>query len=1045
MNKVSTFLNWRLILCCSLLFFQFILAGNGKIAGRIIDKTTKEPLPAANIIITHEIVSGGREIKLDQVLGAASDADGYYFILNVQPGVYVLKASMIGYKSGTLKNVVVESDRTINADFEISSSSMEVGEVVVTAKNEVVKKDVSGTQEVISTARIATLPVTRVDEFIGKLKGVTLVSGNDGNGLSVRGGAIRETDIRLDGASLQDPRSDNSYLSLNSTTIDQIQVITGGFEAKYGGIRSGLMNITTKEGHRDRYTVNIKGDFTPPNQKRYFGTDPYGTDSWIYKVYAGQYAYTGIKTKADSAAVPREFWSFRGWNKDGVKTLDSAQNRELWLYQHPQYKYGNKPDYYFEGSVTGPLPGEGLPLIGEFAERTTFMVGFKYENTQFAFPLGPRDHYLDWNAQLKLTTKTSDDSKLSINGMFAKIQTNSSGGSTTYGGALVDQSTSFGFLSGSESSVNTQGGLLGGTEGLFQMYNKSRFQYYDQRYALGGAKYTKTLSKNSFYSISAQVGYTDQTLNPYILDTTNPSNKKIFYSAKTKKYYTYYNTPSGGSPDGSTNPYDDVLGTFQLAGGLQRADSSYSWVGEIKGEYVTQLGRHNQVETGFSARLEDLYVYSGSWLQAKVSYTPDLWQYYRVTPLTLGYYAQDKMEFEGMILNAGLRLDCFDPMKKGYEIGFPSNYTYRELYDQIYQNLAGEWGGYQRWLEFREMLADPSGWPRTSNNVQVHLSPRLGVSFPITEASKIYFNYGVFYQRPATSFLYNQSVDIASITLPTPELKMPRTTSYEFGYEQMFLSQFVFNVTAYYKDLQNEPLSRKYVNYDGDNILIKYYPDAYKDIRGVELRLELPQSDFVSFYAMYDYMLQSKGQSGLSVIYEDKVDAADQLRAANLTNTEPMPRANLNLNIFTPSDFGPEWHGIKWLGAWMGSFLFEWQSGGSVLWNSEETDAKKRIYVDAVDYWNLDFRGGKTFELPIGTLEFTVTIKNLTNNKWLNFDNMTTSQYDAYKNSLKLPFQGGSDKWGQYKSDDNHIKVGWNESTIFLNPRRIIVGFRLNI
>lgn len=1045
MKKSCTLFFPCLVLLIALLSSPVSFAGNGKITGRVIDKGNNESLPSANVIITHQVVSGGREIKMDQVLGAASDIDGYYFIMNVPPGIYILKTSMVGYKSATTMNVVVEPDRTITVDIALNTSSYEVNEVVVTAKNEVVKKDVSGTQEIISTARVASLPVMRVDEFVGKLKGVQLVSGSDGNGLSVRGGAIRETDIRLDGVSLQDPRSDNSYLSLNSTTIDQIQVITGGFEAKYGGIRSGLMNVTSKEGHRERYTISLKADVAPGAQKRYFGTDPYGKDSPIYEVFAGKYAMTGIVTHADSMAVPQEFRGFKGWKKMGDRYLDSLQNLDLWKIQHPSYSYGNKPDYYLEGCITGPIPGEDIPIWGDFAGRTTFMLGFKYENTQFAFPLGPRDHYLDWNAQLKLTSKLADDMKLSVNGMYAKIETNNGGSSTTYGGALIDQTTSFGFLSGSESSVRRQGALLGGTDGLFQMYNKSRYQYYDQRYILGGAKFTKTLSSKSFYSISAQVGYTDETLSPFALDTSSADAWVTYYSAKAKKNVKYLKIPAYGSPNGSTNPINDVLGYFQICGGLQRADSSYSYVGEVKGEYVSQLGRHHQFEAGFSARLEDLFVYSGSWLQGKISYTPDLWQYYKAHPLTLGAYVQDKLEFEGMILNAGLRFDYFNPMKEGFEASLPVNANYPYLYNQIYQNLAGEWGGYERWLKFRELLEDPTNWPRTNNTPQFYVSPRLGVSFPITEASKMYFNFGVFYQRPATSFLYNQVIDLYSVTVPTPELKMPRTISYEFGVEQMFLENFVFNITAYYKDLQNEPLSRRFVSYDGDNSINKYYPDGYKDIRGLELRFEIQKTDFFSLYAMYDYMLASGGQAGFSTVYENKVEMADEARYASGGSTEAIPRANLNLNLFTPPDFGPDFFGIKPLASWIASFMFEWQDGGRILWNTSETEVSKYIYVDKVNYWNIDFRGGKTFELPIGTLEIVVTIKNLTNNKWLNTDNMTTSQLSDYKNSLKLPHEGGSDQWGDYSSSDGHIKTGWWDAPIFLNPRRIFLGLRLNI
>ena len=476
---------------------------------------------------------------------------------------------------------------------------------------------------------------------------------------------------------------------------------------------------------------------------------------------------------------------------------------------------------------------------------------------------------------------------------------------------------------------------------------------------------------------------------------------------------------------------------------------------QFKGEMIEQLGRHHQIEAGFSARLQNLFVYTGTWYQSQIAFTPDLWQYYRATPLELGAYVQDKLEFEGMILNAGLRFDSFNPKKEGFVVDFPSDPAFKNFYDKVYLNSPGSWGSYERWLYFRELLDNPPGWPRTPNKIQTHLSPRLGVSFPITENSKMYFNYGHFYQRPPTSFLYNEAVYIGSVAVPTPDLDMARTVSYEFGYEQMLLSEILLNLTAYYKDNTNEPLSRNYINYYGDNDVLRYFPDAYSDIRGIELRLERPVGEFVTFNAMYDYLLYSGGQSGLSSVYENRLTAktAIETRPANLYNSDPRPRANINLNLHTPRDFGPTWGGGPWLNRIFVNLFFEWQSGGRYLWNPEVTDVKDRIYIDAVNYWNIDMRVSKTFELPIGSIEFVATFKNLTNNKWLTIANMTRAQLDAYKNSLEverdplLRIIAVKDKWGSYDAgplDGGHIATGWWEAPIFLNPRMILFGLRLN-
>lgn len=1018
------------------------LGANGKISGRVIDRETREPIPGANVMITHLILSDGREAAFDRPVGAGSDPAGYYFILNVPPGTYIVKASVIGYGPVVQKGVRVDLDRTVTVDFELTTSAVEMEQVVVTARRETIKPDVAGTQEVIMTSRLEQMPVNRLDEFVSRVKGVQLVSGADGNGLSVRGGSIRETDVRIDGISLQDPRSENSYLALNSTTIEEIQILTGGFQAKYGGIRSGLLNVVTKDGHRDQYTVAFKADIAPA-QNKYFGTNPWGKDSWIYKVFEGEYAMQGVPV--GDTTVPTEFRSFKGWTNrlTGDRRLDSLGKLQLWQIQHPLYSFANKPDVFVEGSITGPLPGADVPIFGEYAGRTTFLLGVKYEDSQLAFPLGPRNDYLDWNAQLKLTSSLSENTRLSVNGLYAKVQTVSGGQTTSYGGALVDQTSSFNFLNSTSSSVIQQASLLAG-DNLWQMFNKSRLQFYDQRYFVGGAKLTHTFSSSAFGTLDFQFGYTDQRLSPFALDTSK-ADAWFTLTGANGQPYRYLNVPVGGSPNASTNFGADELNMFQLYGGLQRVDSSYSMVGQIKGDLTAQVGRHHQFEAGFSARLEKLFVYSGTWLQAQMSFTPDLWEYYTATPLEMGLYVQDKLEFEGMILNAGVRLDYLNPMKEGFQVEIPPDADYSALYNDIYQNLGGSWGGYDRWLLFRGLLENPPGWPRTPNKVQAYVSPRLGVSFPITEKSKLYFNYGHFYQRPATSFMYNMVINPGGVTVPTPNLAMGKTISYEFGYEQMLPLDVLFNVTAYYKDIRNEPLAREFINYYHDNIVDEYFPDAYRDVRGFELRLERTLGGWVSFTGMYDYMIQSSGQSGLAKVYENLLEAQDALRSANLTTTNPLPRANFDLNLHSPNDFGPSFAGMNLLGGIYLNFFFEWRDGGRILWNPQEPDIKNWIWVDRVNYWNIDFRGSKSFTVGPTTFELVVTIQNLTNNKWLIPENMLRTQYDAYKASLRLPFQGGNDKWGQWKSDDGHINIGWWDAPIFLNPRRILVGLRLNL
>ncbi len=1024
---------------------------NGKIAGRVYDKETTQPLPGANVFI-ESIWQFGKEIKLEMTLGAATDGEGYFVILNVSPGTYNIKATMMGYMNLVVQRIRVNIDRTTTVDFALEPKAIEMDEIQVVAEREIIKPDVSGTQEIILSDRIAETPVLRLDEFVNKIKGVELVAGYDGHGLSIRGGTIRETDVRLDGISIRDPRSENSYLSLNSTSVEELQVLTGGFEAKYGDFRSGLVNVVSREGSRDKYNISLKFDYTPSNQRKFFGVNPWSEDSWIYRVFADTsengYAWRG--TYGDTT-VPEELRYFRGWNnrREGNSnyeaiglpkrtTLTAEQKRLLWLQQHPQYKFADKPDVFLEGTITGPVPGSIIPFLGELLSKSTFLLAGKYENTQFAFPIGPRDSYLDWNSQLKITSRISPNMKLSLNGIYAKVNTLTADEPTTFGNILVDESSRFNFLSSTSASVEQQARILG-SKGFEKMFNKSRLQYYEQRYIISGAKFTHTISPRVFYDLDLQFSYTDHEVTPFSLDSTKANAWTMVDT------FQVLNVPTKGSPNASTNWLTDINDLFWLYGGLQAADSTYSWMLNFKGHLTTQIGRHHQIETGFNFRYNYLSVNSGTWLQSEKSWSPDLWQYFTVKPLEIGVYLQDKLEFEGMIANIGLRFDYFNPNKKSYILKHPLDSDYADFYNLTYQYLPGESFSWERWGEFRELLDQPPGWPTVESKAQLKISPRLGVAFPITVNSKLYFNYGHFYQRPNVHFLYNQSIGPGFTNLPSSDLEMARTVAYEFGYEQRFLENFLANVTLYYKDIKNEPLSREYVDYWEELSIRKYLPDSYKDIRGIELRLEKNFGRFVTFWGNYEYMLKSTGQGGLKYVYENRLKALEEMRDPNLDITQPLLRANVNLNLHTPYDWGPKLSGWKPLGGLFVNLFFEWNDGGEQIINPHEPE-EKQIKIEVVDYSNVDFRASKMVQFAGLNLEFVMTIQNLLNQKRLYLKGMSTAQFDRYKESLHFPFesgdQHGNDKLGEW--DKDYIDTGWLTAPLFLNPRRILLGLRIN-
>lgn len=1078
-----------------LLIFLFIsltvLAQEGKIVGTVINSETGESIPGANVILVN-IYRSGKPVELEFKQGAATNLEGYYTILNVPPGIYSLEARVIGYKTLRKSEVRVSIDLTTTVDFQLEPTVIE-GEVVeVVAERPLIQPDISGTQEVIGTQQMDATPVLRMDEFVNKIKGVELSATNEGMGLSIRGGDIRETDVRIDGISLRDPRSENSYLSINSTSIEELQVMTGGFQAKYGHIRSGLVNAVTKEGRRDRYNLSCKFDYTPAQENKFYGTNHWGKDSPIYKVFAGKYAMQGVPDSVLGQEIPDVplFSDFKGWEDRGQRPknltamglpervrMTPEQKRNLWLFQHPMYNFAERPDYYFEGTLTGPVPGGNLPLAGKILGKSTFLLGLKYEDAQIAFPLGARDNYKDWNAQLKITTRFGSGQKLSINAMYAKINTLTAGRPSTFGGALVDMSSRFNFLNATDASVRHQGQLLAGQSGLSQMFNRSRLQLYDRRHIIGEIKYTKNISVRSFLTVKLQYNYADHTIKPYGFNPADSANWVTFDTSGMK----VLNVPRAGAPNASTNYGRDITDDFNLYGGLQAVDSSYSWRTRLRCDYTLQMGKHHEIETGFDFLFNYIHVNSGTWQQAEKSWTPDTWQYFTETPIQLGVYIQDKLEFEGMVANIGVRADYFNPLRKSFQVGHPLDKDYKHFYDLVYANLPGDFGSWERWEEYREMLEQPRGWPTTKTNPQVKLSPRVGVSFPITTASKLYFNYGHFYQEPNIHFLFNRNISPGSAIVPSPELDMARTVAFEFGYEQLFLHKYLVNACAYYKNVEDDPLSRTYIDYWETIHVRKYFPDAYRDIRGIELRMEKRLGRFFTFWGNYEYMLVSYGRIGKDRVYENRLKAADEIRYSNIYTTEALPSTQLNLNWHTPSDFGPDIWGARPLRNIYVNLFYEWRDRGDVILNPEEPEAEqKRIGV--VDYVNVDLRASKRFNFGNTNIEFVVTVQNLLNIKRLTYANMPQGQYYEYRESLHTEEDVYSpaerDRLGEYPRDEyawetatyklrkglyrlkrllgieaekpwrwgnnDHIKIGWYDTPLYLNPRRILIGIRIN-
>ncbi|MGH7450725.1 MAG: carboxypeptidase-like regulatory domain-containing protein, partial [bacterium] len=161
------------VLLSLLILPALLFAGTtGKISGKVVDRETKEPLPGANIILD------------GTTLGASTDLNGDYVILNVPVAGYTVKCTFIGYRTVTVSNVRVSVDLTTELNFAMPTEAVEIGEVSIVAERPLVNKNATNEIHITSAEQIQNLPVRGYANVAALNGGVVNVGGT----LFVRGG-----------------------------------------------------------------------------------------------------------------------------------------------------------------------------------------------------------------------------------------------------------------------------------------------------------------------------------------------------------------------------------------------------------------------------------------------------------------------------------------------------------------------------------------------------------------------------------------------------------------------------------------------------------------------------------------------------------------------------------------------------------------------------------------------------------------------------------------------------------------------------------------
>jgi outer membrane receptor protein involved in Fe transport len=499
-----------------------------------------------------------------------------------------------------------------------------------------------------------------------------------------------------------------------------------------------------------------------------------------------------------------------------------------------------------------------------------------------------------------------------------------------------------------------------------------------KRYLLGGS-FTHTLNKNTFYEVHVSRFHT--TYDSY------PSRRRSLATVKTVgPGYALDEAPFGWTSNGTSS----IGSGLRLGGHWARArDTSRVAVWNAKVDFTKQLNRVQQLKAGVELILNDLNMNFRS-DDSVIVHLERSRQRWEQNPVQAAAYVQNKLEFKGMIANIGLRLDHFDPRGEWYVYS---------AFDRAFTAKSNA---------RRDELLET-----TSTKKQTALSPRLGVSFPITVDSKLYFNYGHFRQvlDARNLFQFQLAWNGNIYRLGDPNQPLQRTVAYELGYEQNLFDKYLLRLSGFYRDTDNQSRAVLFTSIDR---LVSYRlsePLNYSDVRGFELTLNKTRGRWLRGFVNYTFQQFKSGDFGLGQSNESVVAQRDY----ELTSTEhyqfrpvSQPFGTLNLEFVIPEGFGPKLaqdFRLDLLGTWRAGRHYTWvgPGGGNIPGLQNNVQMK--------DFWSLDLRISKNVSTTLGQAQFFLDVNNILNLKYMYFHPdgayggpfEGARDYEDYMTSLHLP------------------------------------------
>lgn len=784
-----------------------VMAQVGSIKGVVRDKESGELLDYANVLLA------------GSTRGTMSLGGGNFYFNGLTPGECTVKVLYLGY-APMEKTVTVAAGGSVTVNFELEAVVVETLQAFdVTGVEYMVEIKSAVTEHTVSGEMFEKYAIDSVEDALSKQAGVVYRAGE----LYVRGGRSGEVSMQIDGVAVDNPLG-NGSLEVSSLAVDNVAMVTGGLDAKYGNALSGVVNITTKEGG-DKFGGGVR-----------FLTDDFGRQDKTFTNYDRLEYGLGGPTPLHGVT----------YYLAGDMTFTDTENTSV--AHRPEYKLnlGDATLFKFRSRQFNQAKGsaklawtldENKKISAEYSYTSALGEGYSpnwsvegYARRVLYMPeVVYRSNFADWVAtgrsipvyygpwyETMLTTARSVmvvDARNSSERLVAMpvLEVRGATDNQIYTVVAQPQFDGFRYPYGAFSTV--------AEDSSYSKFNAA--DQMTQTRTIGQVAkvvWRQNLDESTFYVIRLGLVAFDMRTDVQGKDPWEYNHGGIWspglFIGQSRLYLTgsaYYSDPL--SPYFVTNSdvafyAEEYARTYSLGADM----TSSRWKGHL-------------VELGLGVRYNDLerYALTGPAIMRQSRFTGEWSQginrnvFHTYNPEAY-WYLQDRWEYEGMVVNYGLRYDMFSP---------GSAAAIELANEEVNANVI---------------------------KYKTAFQPRLGFAFPITERDGFHFHYGRFVQFPDRQFLFASQDPVGNAgTLGNPNLEPMTTVQYSAGIKHQFSDFIAGQFSLYSKDMYDLIAATQVTDASTGQTLARYINKAYASSRGIELSLEKRYSANYEFNMSYTF------------------------------------------------------------------------------------------------------------------------------------------------------------------------------------------------